>query len=315
MRFPFLKGKDKRIGSAQDKRRYDLPLSTDEGTVFLALLIALMTFLTIMALFTSFILSSMTSRWSNGLEKQATIEIPAQGQGSALRSAEDMLLMQNRIKSALETMEMVQEVTILAPENISEMVAPWLGEDLIMDDLPLPGLISLKLYDTDEDSILKITETLGALSPDARLDTHERWLSDLFRLSSALHFASLFIVFIITVTTVTAVAGAIRSRMAIYRADIELLHLMGARDYYIMKQFQRHALLLALKGSAIGGFIALVLLWFIGWISGDTGAALWGGGGVSHVHILTILSLPFITCAIAALSARHTVLRVLALMP
>ncbi len=313
----FLKRKEKRVGSAQKKRQYDLPLSTDEGTVFLALLIALMTFLAIMAISSSFALGEMTSRWSNGLEKQATIEIPAQMEASSsLRSPEDIQALQGRIKSALQGMPMIESIDVLSEKDIAKMVSPWLGDNFAMDNIPMPGLISLKLYSTSEKNMGKITQTLKAISPDIRLDTHERWLADLFRLSGALNFAAIFITVIIGLTTVTAVAGAIRSRMAIYQADIELLHLMGARDHYIMKQFQRHALILAFKGAVIGTSIGMIILLAIGWISGDTATALLGeNGGLSHGQFMVILSLPFVACGIAALSARHTVLRVLSLMP
>lgn len=309
------KRKERRIGSAQGKRQYDLPLSTDEGTVFLALLIALMTFLAIMAISGSFALKGMTSRWADGLDKQATIEIPAQKTDGSFRDDEAITKIQNHIKSALQGMPMIQTITILNEKDIGKMVSPWLGEDFSMDGLPLPGLVSLKLRSATEKDIAKIRETLTAIAPDIHLDTHERWLADLFRLSGALRLAALCITVIIGFTTVTAITGAIRSRMAIYKADIELLHLMGARDYYIMKQFQRHALILAFKGAVIGTSIGLILLLLIGWVAGDTGAVLLENQGLGGKQLLTILCLPFIACAIAALTARHTVLRVLSLMP
>ena len=79
--------KDKRLGSAQGKRRYDLPLNQSVGTGFLMVLIALMTFLAIMAVSTSFALNSMTAHWSSGLENKVTIEIPAETNNGTIRSA------------------------------------------------------------------------------------------------------------------------------------------------------------------------------------------------------------------------------------
>ena len=68
-------GAEKKLGVAFRQGRYDLPLNKDEGTNFLRLLIALMSFLAAVALAGNFALNSMTQRWSSGLENKLTIEI------------------------------------------------------------------------------------------------------------------------------------------------------------------------------------------------------------------------------------------------
>ena len=52
--FAIFSSKDKRLGISQDRHKYDLPLNHDEGAKFLVLLIALMSFLAVMALAFSF---------------------------------------------------------------------------------------------------------------------------------------------------------------------------------------------------------------------------------------------------------------------
>lgn len=306
--------KDKRLG-VSEKRQYDLPLSTDEGTVFLAMLIALMTFLALMALCSSFALGVMTSRWSDGLENQVTIEIPAETKDGSLRSADEIAALQSKVEGALNDMPLVRKVELLKTSDIEEMVEPWLGTSLLMEDIPLPGLVSVTLHNTEAANIKLLRDTLDAMHEDLTLDTHERWLADLMRLSGSLRFAALFITIIIGATTITAVAGAVRSRMAVHKADVELLHLMGATDIYIMRQFQRHALILAFKGAVIGTSVTLLALLVIGALSGDTGAALLPSFELQARHVAALLILPLALCAISAATARHTVLRVLTLMP
>ena len=57
-----LRRREKALGVAQGRRVYDLPLNRASGTGFLVLLIALMTFLAMLALSASFALSAMTTR-------------------------------------------------------------------------------------------------------------------------------------------------------------------------------------------------------------------------------------------------------------
>src|SRR5690606_39799746 len=69
------------LGVARGKRRYDLPLSGSSSNNFLRLLIALMTVLGMLALSASFALSAMTDRWSGGLQDKVSVEIPAADSG------------------------------------------------------------------------------------------------------------------------------------------------------------------------------------------------------------------------------------------
>ena len=47
--------------------------------------------------------------------------------------------------------------------------------------------------------------------------------------------------------------------MAANRPIVEVLHLIGAKDGFIAGEFQRHFLLLGIKGGAIGGGAAMAL--------------------------------------------------------
>ncbi len=310
----FLK-KDKRLGVAQGKRRYDLPLNKSIGTGFLIVLIALMTFLAVMAVATSFALGSMTQRWSSGLENKITIEIPAEKSDGALRTQADVKNLQTGAAKRLRALPYIKTVDLMSDVDIQELISPWLGESGALNDIPLPGLISLEMHSANPENIRKLESEMGALSPDIKIDTHESWLGDLLRLTGALQFAAISVALIIGITTVTAIAGAIRTRMAVHREEVELLHLMGARDEYITRQLQRHAIIIALKGSMLGLMTGVVALMLISTISGETATALLPSFHFGILHILALIAIPGLACLIAAGAARFTVLRALALMP
>ncbi len=69
------------LGVAKGKRRYDLPLTGSSSNAFLRLLICLMSILGMLALSASFALSAMTDRWSEGLDNKISVEIPATDSG------------------------------------------------------------------------------------------------------------------------------------------------------------------------------------------------------------------------------------------
>lgn len=306
--------KDKRLGSAAG-RQYDIPLNKNTGTDFLVLLIALMTFLAVMALSGSFALGSMARSWSSGLENKLTIEIPAEKSDGTLRTQEQIDEFTQKILEKLNGNPRIKSLVVLEEEDIKELISPWLGSDMVLDDIPLPGLISAELHISTPEIISDLEQEMALINNNIRIDTHETWLASLLRVTGALQFSGALITIIIAITAVLAVAGGIRARMAIHREDVELLHLMGASDDYITRQFQRHALILALKGAVAGGLAGLGTLFFIGSLTGDTGEVLLPGASLKALHILALITLPALACLIAALAARFTVLRVLAMMP
>lgn len=306
--------RERTVGSARGKRRYDLPLNKGSGTGFLILLVGLMTFLAMMALGGSFALGMMQDRWAGGLENRATVEIPAETDGRLLTRAEvDNAAAQ--LAAMLQSYPAVAEAHILTAEDIRALVEPWLGESAVLDDMPLPGLISLTLHPEARGNLKVLEDKITALVPFARLDTHESWLSDVMRFTGALRLAAVLLVTIIGVTTFTAVAGAVRARMDIYRAEVELLHLMGATDRYIARQFQRYAMTAALQGGVMGLACGLIAIAGIGMLAGRMELGLLPSFALAAPQWVALAALPVAAAAIAMATARQTVMRVLARMP
>lgn len=309
----------KNIARKNRKHRYDLPLNKGEGSGFLLLLIALMTTLGVLALSASFALSAMTARWSDGLEYQATIEIPARlktGQTEKLLSNAEIESLATEIAAGITTLPAVKTVTIPSPDEIKALIAPWVGEDLLEHELPLPGLINVTLQkDSGTIDLEKLRDRITTIAPHARLDTHEGWLRDLTHFTGALKGAAALLTLVIGATMITAIAGGVKSRMAIHRAEIQLLHLMGAADRYISRQFQGHAFMQGLKGGLAGALLGASILFLIGQIGRETAANLLPDFALSPLQILILAALPLVVALIARLTARQTVLHALSKMP
>ena len=303
------------LGVAKSKRRYDLPLDKDSGGNFLKLLIALMSLLAMLALATSFTLSEITDRWSSGLKNKASIEIPAEDSNGAILSKEKIQSLTAKVETFLQTHPGVATIDIMQDKQIGALIAPWLGEDLALDNIPLPGIISVSFKNDIEFDMTAIAARLEGIAPQIRLDTHASWLRDVLRFTGALNFAAILITMVIGVTTIVAVAGAVRSRMAIYHSELELLHLMGAGDRYISRQLQRHTLFLALQGALVGAATGGIMLFIIGWSARRMDISLLPEFSLSGLQVIILMSLPILIAALGMLTARQTVLRVLAQMP
>ncbi|MBI4031293.1 MAG: permease [Proteobacteria bacterium] len=306
---------EKTVGTSQGKRLYDLPLNRDEGTGFLILLIALMSLLAVLAIAASFTLSAMTERWTSGLENRITIEIPAEGTDGRILGRDEVTALSDRALQILKSTPSVHTAHMLDESELTALVKPWLGSGLSFSGIPLPSLIAVTLSDAENTDMRALEEKIISAIPQARIDTHETWLNDLLRFTKSLRLVSAILLVVIGITTATAVAGAIRSRMAVHAEEISLLHLMGASDNYISRQFQHNAFVLALRGSATGTAAGILTLLLIGWISGQMGANLLPEFHLGIANMLAIAALPFLAAALAALTSRQTVHRALKDMP
>lgn len=307
--------KERSLGIAKGKRKYDLPLNKGNGGFFLKLLMALMTILAIFALAASFALSEMTDRWSSGMENKVTIEIPAENIIGRILNQEEINDTAIDVKTFLETQSQVESVEIMQAEEIKELVSPWLGDSIDFDNVPLPGILSvsfIKKSDVNYDNLEKRLKNFGE---HIRLDTHGTWLADLLKFTGALNFAALLISLLIGITTVVAVAGAILARMAIFHEELELLHLMGAGDRYIANQLQKHSFFTCLQGSAIGAVIGLILLTLTSWALSQKNISLLPDFELNALQIIALITLPIFIGLLGMITARHTVLRVLSKMP
>lgn len=290
--------------------RRDLPLARDASGRFLPWLIAFMVYLAVLALAAALVLGKTVQRWDSGLSGRLTVQIPAaEGEG---RDS----IMQARIDQVLDILTStpgVRSAEVLEQEDIDRLLSPWLGEGLLTGDLPLPRLIAVTA-----DAALDLETLQGRLTaavPGAVADDHQRWLSNLRKLSRTIGIASALVVILVAGAAVVTVVFVTRTGLEIHRNIIELLHLMGAQDQYIARQFQAHALRLGLSGGLIGLIAGLLTVIGFGQLMSTTDAVLFPEVAFAPLEWAFLLLPPFITSIIAMVTARRTVLRTLARLP
>ncbi len=209
----------------------------------------------------------------------------------------------------------VVEAEIMEEQHVKKLLSPWLGEDMVMASIPIPGIISVTFEKGAKPNLKTLESEIKEVAPRARIDTHESWLSEVARFTGALQFAAILLGLIIGVTTLVAVAGGVRSKLSENKEELELLHLMGASDSYIAKQLQRHTLILSLHGGLIGVAGGAIVLFIIGLVAGNMGVDLVPDFKLDGMQKIMLVLLPLPIAALAMLTARFTVMRVLTKMP
>ncbi len=296
-------------------RDYDLPLEQSDDTQFLTLLIALMSLLAVLACAGMISLNNMAERWSTGLENKVTIEIPVETKSGYLLSDDTVQSETQKLYKDLKKHPLIKSVKILEQDDIQELLSPWIGQNLVLDDIPLPGLLALELKNSASENIEVLKRDIMEISDYANLETHHEWLADLIKFVKTLKSIAIIVLLIIITTTIIAIITGIRTRLAIHHKEIELLHAIGATDSYIARQLQRHAMIIALKGSMIGTILGLFLTYIITMIANNAQSELLPKIEISYSHSMIFLSIPILITLITLLSARYTLLRSLSKMP
>lgn len=252
---PFL-NQIKTLGQATSPRLDDLALEKSAGTFFIIVLFALMTYLAIISAAGAMGLFSLSAHYTDGLAGRATVEIAAEDQDGKDIPAVKLSALAAEIQRTLIAHPAIESVETLSREQIAKLVSPWLGDAAALADLPLPALISVTFQEGASVNMPALETRLRNIAPTARIDTHQNWLSTVMRFTGALKTVAIAIVVLIGAATAIAVSGAISSKIAIHTPELELIHLMGATDSYLSRQFEKYALRMGAKGAAAGCVLA-----------------------------------------------------------
>lgn len=289
-----------------------IPFGRDGGSRFLPALTLLMVFLAGLALAAVMDLEQALARWDASLTGTLTVELPAQTapNDKSLDAALAVLRAAPGIKSA----------TPIDRAATAKLIEPWLGTALSPADLELPRLIDVRLDPAGHADLAALRAKLIAAVPNTMLDDHQLWLDSLAHFARSAELTAIGILVLISGVAVISVSFATRTGLAVHRETIELLHLIGARDTYVARQFERQALRLALVGGTIGLALTAAALMAL---SQAANASAFLGYSVTllpalHLHgwnWVVLAVLPLIAGLVAMATARLTVLTTLRRFP
>ncbi len=269
--------------------------------------IAIMTFLTVLAAGAGLALGNAASGLGDQLAGKLTIQI--------LEPNPDLRDRQTRtVLAELARLGSVAQATRVDEAQMRELLTPWLGQDGLDADLPVPSLIDVSLRSNDPRSLSELSATVKAIAPSARVDAHAQWLGPLQGLLSTLRWLSIALVALMAATMAAAVVLAARTALVTHRSTIDIMHLMGATDVQVARLFQRRAALDALFGSLLGCICGALVVFGVGGRIANVGAALLDKGGLGWMGWLVIALLPIAAVLLSIITARLTVVRALARM-
>lgn len=289
-------------------RRGDLPLDRDASVRLIPLLVAVMVYLAALAVVAGMAMHRAVGQWEAGLTGRLTVQIPAPVDDEARGADVDEVL------ARLRAMPGVGRAEVLSGADLSRLIEPWLGDAAGTADLPLPTLIAVAV-ERGGPGVDAIYARIAPVAPDAYVDDHQEWLGSLRSVARSIQVVAALVVLLVGLCAITIVVFATRMGLSVHSHVIELLHLIGALDSYVARQFQAHALSMSLRGGLVGLILAVLSVLLVDQALEGADVPLLPALPIRGLEITVLALLPVLIAMVAMVTARLTVLRTLARMP
>ncbi|WP_140866828.1 cell division protein FtsX [Sphingomonas oligophenolica] len=214
-----------------------------------------------------------------------------------------------RVLALVRALPGVRSATAVDRTELETLLRPWLGEQGADPELPIPAMIDVDLADTG--SADRVAAEARRISPSARVDRHQGWMSPVTGFMATMTWLAVALVALMVAATSAVVVLAARAGLETHRATIEVMHMLGSTDIQVARLFQRRIAIDAAIGGTIGAIAGVLVVLFIGLRLQGLGSELLGGVTLDTGGWIAIAFLPLFFVLLATVAARVTVVAAL----
>ena len=286
-------------------REGDVPLRGDPASRFLPWTVGFLVFLATLAVAVAMFLASASENWRQSISGTLTVQVAAGPEQTARASAAVDLL---------RTTPGIASVRRVSDSEIERLMEPWLGGSTKALDLPMPTLIDAQIEPGRKLDLSALAARLEQAAPGTQVDDHAVWLQRLSNFASVAEGVVIVVIGVILFTAITTVIFTTRTGLAIHHDVVEVLHLIGAQDSYVARQFQAHALRLGAVGAAAGFAIGAGAVYLVGLYGGGLSGGLLPDLALDGRQWFYLLAMPVASVILVVMTAGYTVKRSLGKM-
>ncbi len=286
----------------------ELPLKKDQANLFLEIMTTVMVFLFSVTLAGYYFINSMAESWQNGISGSLTVQIAPSAE--TLTEQEQNLRI-NKVITFFENQPSVDNVALLSQRQKQQLLQPWLGDKINLETLPVPELLDVRLQEGKVFDYEQTAAALADLAPYASIDNHNVWLHRLLQLASAVQTIGVSVLLMVSAVGALSIFYATCTSLGIHGNIIEILHIMGAKDDYIARQYARRGFWIGLFSGLAGTFFALTAFWWLRQSALTFESGLMSNAVIATDEWLMLLSLPLWTALLTMATSYWAVRRTL----
>ena len=224
---------------------------------FLGWIMASMIYLALLAILFSIVSTLSFDKWSNATRDLVTIHVPNPTKGTG---SDDGVTRIDETLKILRAFPDIESVTILEKNDIERLINPLIEKDILKNIL-LPALIEIRLKRNEV--LPDLNNALKNLSPDIFIEDHvELFSPDAKTFLGAKKLFSVIVSLTLFVAMISVIF-AVHSGLAMNREIIHVMHLIGAKNSFIARTFQKHVLKVLSISSVFATLLAIATFFIL----------------------------------------------------
>ena len=291
------------------KQKHEIPTEDDDTSAFVSVLTSIYMYLFVVVLAIFMAINSMAGNWEKDITGSITVQItPIEDDNKHIDTAKTQE-QQNKVLQFMEKISGVESVRILDEQTVQKLMAPWIGNKVDLATLPIPQLLDVRLKPNAELNYDEITRGLKLLTANASIDNHRLWLNRLIKFATSLKTVALAILLMVVAICAFSIYYSARTSLNININSIEILHIIGAKDEYIAKQYAKKYAKIGFFAGIIGLMAAVPCIILVGKYGISTGSGLLSGAQLSNAAWTLIMLTPLFSLLYSMITSYFTVLK------
>ena len=264
-----------------------------EQSVFMTVVISVLTFLAVLSFGIALSVSTGIIRWNNQWERYATIQVTNQ---------DNIKTIEKIFKTHADKIESVREITKSEMENLMK---PWVSSGAKLDTY-LPQMYEIKLKKIEDMKFMK-----NEIISRARFLTHTAALQDTMNTGWKIVGITTFIFMLMLISIGVCVSYISRNIAMLHKHELEILNQVGANDKFIANQMQMIVGKISLIACAIGFIISTPILLIILGIAHSARVGMLATLTLSGSDWFILFLLPIIIVIFSVYITKKTTIKIL----
>lgn len=265
-----------------------------EQSVFMTVVISVLTFLSVLALGIALSIGTGVIRWNMGWEKYATVQIMTPDNTMSIK------------KIFEENANKIESVNEISKSEMEHMMKSWVSSGAKISNY-LPQMFEIKLKDAKDMKI--IGEKIGG---KAKFIPHSAALKNSVSAGWKLVSITVFVMLLMLVSIGVCVSCISRNIAMLHKHELEILNQVGATDNFIAKQMQIIVAKISALACLIGFIIAMPILELILSTAHSARVGLLATLTLSAIDVIILFALPIFIVMFSVYLTKKTTLKLLA---
>ncbi len=264
-----------------------------EQSVFMTVVISVLTFLSVLALGIALSIGTGVIRWNGQWDKYATVQV---------MNPENTAAVKNIFTENTDKIESVREIS---KSEMERMMQPWLSNGAKINNY-LPQMFEIKLKNASD-----MTNIKNSLSQKAKFLTHTSALKSSVSAGWKLVSITIFVMILMLISIGVCVSCISKNIAMLHKHELEILNQIGATDKFVAHQMQIIVAKISSIACLIGFLIAMPIICLILSTAHSARVGLLATLSLSTGDIIALFMLPVLIVIFSAYITNKTTLKIL----